>query len=127
VISPRKISPADRTRKQHVANRREPRGGVKKYDMAWCMAGTMPYLERFSSHVDLIPLIQPSIRHKAVALSKAVLPRLPWQILNKEQIVWVRPFDRHSLEAGKFRRRSSMVEVAVGEQNLLRGKPLTLQ
>jgi hypothetical protein len=127
MISPREIGSADGAREQHVTNERKPRGRMKKYDMSRCMAGTVPHLERFSSHANLIPLSQPSIRHEAVAFRETVLPCLPRQVLNEELIVRVRPFDRHSFESGKFGRRRGMVQMTMGDQDLLQGKSLARQ
>lgn len=58
---------------------RQARRPVEEDNVAGRMPRTVPNLEPFATHADLIALTQPAVRHKAAAIRKAVPLRLLWQ------------------------------------------------
>src|SRR3546814_3415539 len=87
-------------------------------DVAGGVAGRVIDVERERADRDLIALVQPAIgleRHAANPVFAAVLvePRDP------EAILLVRPLDRHAEIVGERLRLAAMIDMAVGEQDLL--------
>src|SRR4029453_12241824 len=118
VIAAREVRSSDRSLEQYVADDRELRFGMVEHDMARRVARAMADVEgqvadRDSVAVDQIAVGLKWLAFYAVAMAVILQPGDP------KQILLMRPFDRHSQFLRQNPGLPAMVDVAVGQQDLL--------
>src|SRR3546814_3154121 len=96
VIAARKIAATETAGEDHVTNERQLRRRMMKDDVTRRVARTMEHVEAQAAEFDHIAVRQPAIRRKAARRRKAVARRRFGQAFDPEQVILVRPLDRHA-------------------------------
>jgi hypothetical protein len=118
VIAHREIGAADRALEQDVADDRELRFGMVEDDMAGRVAGAMATSKRQLADRHLVAVDQPAVGFERLA-GDAVARAVLGEPGDPEAVVLVRALDLHAQLVGEDPGRSAMVDMAVGEQDLL--------
>lgn len=120
VIAARKVGAADRALEEHVADLGDLRLAVEEDDMSGRMARTMEDFEPDFADLDLVTLLQPSVRPKTRHAGEAEHLALKSQPLNEEGIVGVGANDGDVVALRDLCSGPDMIDMAVGEQDALR-------
>ena len=89
-----------------------------KDDVPRRVAGAMPHLERELADLDLVAVVQPAARFEGAA-DDPVFGAVGAQLLDPEAILFVRALDRDAQLFGENPGSPAMIDVAVGQQDLL--------
>src|SRR5690606_8351323 len=123
MVAAREVRATDRPVEQHVAHDGEPRLAMEEHDMPRRVAGAMDDLERLLAEGDGVAVLEPAVGLERVEPRKAEALALLRQLRDPEGVLALRPLDRHRVTAGELGSLPAMVDVAVGEQDLLDVRP----
>ena len=118
MVAHRKVGAPDRPLKQDVADDREVRRGVVKYDVARRVARAMDDVQGQIADGHCVAIDQPAVRFKNLAVY-AVILAIFVETTDPEAVGFMWPFDRNSQLLGQCARLSAMVNMAVGYENFL--------
>ena len=96
MITAGKIRSANRTRKQHIPDKRQPVRLMDKDDMARRVARAVNDAHRLLTHRYRIAIGKPAVRRKAFRARHAKHHALGLKLINPELILLMRPFDGHT-------------------------------
>ena len=119
VVTTGKISAADGALKDHVADNGYAILLVHKDHMPGGVSRAMAYLQDLITELDLVTFLQPAVRHERLAGGKAYLGTPLWQGVEQEPVVLMRSFDRQAQLPRHATNRAGMIEMAMGNENLL--------
>ena len=119
MVSAREIRAAYRTGEKYITYQREPSGFVKENDMARGVPRAMAYLERGAAELYRVTILQPSIWFERLGFAETEGGRALGQLLDPETILALRPLDGHACAPAQFCRTRTMVDMAMGEKDLL--------
>lgn len=118
LISMREVPATDRSAKEDVSDQREFGVRMVKDNMAGRVTGTMTDIEPKSADTDLVIVVEPSRGFERFA-ENAIFCAIGSETIDPIAVGLVRPLDWNSKFAGKDAGASAMVDVPVGEQDLL--------
>src|SRR5688500_8482683 len=118
MVTAREVGAADRVLEEDVADDRQPGFRVMEDDMAGRVAGAVADVEGEVADGHLVAVDKIAVGFERPALD-AIFPPVLLQPVDPEEIVLVRAFDRHAELLGKYTGLAAMVDMAVGEQDLL--------
>ena len=119
VIAAWEIGAPNRPCKQDITHKGNAVGQVKEYDMARRVAGTVNHFEDLLPHRDGVAVFQPAIGGEGLEWGEAKHLPLDWQLRDPELVVAVGPLDGNAQALGENRCLATMVNVAMGEEDLL--------
>jgi hypothetical protein len=119
MIPTREICSPDRPREKDVSDKGQALTQVKKHHVSRCVAGAMQHLQGlFTNHYG-IAVFKPPVRGKGVQCGKAKHLALNRQLVDPKGVVSVGPLNGHAKAVSQALGLSAMVDMAMGEQNLL--------
>ena len=120
MIAHRKIGAPDRALKQDIADHGNMRRRVVENDMAGGVARAMIDVEREIADGNLLAIGQPAVGLEYLAVD-AVAAAIILEAADPETVGFMRPFDGHAEFLRQRSRFAAMVDMAVGDENLLDG------
>ena len=118
MIAARKIGATDRSLKQDIAHHGQSGRLMIENHMTGRMAGTVDHVEDQFTHRHLIAIFEPAIRLEAFR-DHAVTRAITVKLVDPEAVVLVRTLDRNAKLFGQHPGLSAMVEMPVGDDDLL--------
>ncbi len=112
-VSARQVAAPDRALEQNVADERDLGTFVKEHDVPRRMPGTVPHAELDIADPDRVAVFEPARRQTILGVAETRAARVAAKILQQEQIVLVRPLDRHTERAREPGCAAGMIEMAV--------------
>ena len=103
----------------HLRCEGEARLAMEEHHMAGCMARGVDHLEGLLPEAHGVAIDQPAIGLEGGERRKAESMPLAGQLVDPELVVDVRALERHAMAFREFGRLAAMVDVAVGEEDLL--------
>ena len=119
VIAAREVGPSDGATEKDVSDEGQAVGAVEEHDMARCMPRTMQHFKRDISDPNRVPLVEPPSRRKATRGPKSEHEALLRHGIDPEAILGMRSLDRKLELVCQVCRGARMVNMAVGEEDLL--------
>ena len=119
MVATREVGAPDGAREQHVADDREAIRLVDEHDVARRVPGAVEHLQCLVPDRDRVAIVQPARGLKALAVGETEHPGLLRHLLDPELVRLVRTLDRQRVTAREFRGGTGVVEVGVGDQDLL--------
>ncbi len=119
MVAAREIGASDRAGEQHVADDREAVGRGEEDDVPGRVAGAVAHLQFGAAEADRVAALQPAVRLERLRRRETIALRRLGQLVDPELVVRMRPLDRHAGALAQFRRRAAMVEMPVGDEDLL--------
>jgi len=119
VIAARKVGSPDRSGEQDVPNDGHLRLGMEEHHMTRRVTRCVNNLQDLFANRDGITVLEPAIRFEGLTAGKTEHAALVGHTLDPEQVVTLRPLDRHIQLARKLRRAAGVVDVSVRDQDLL--------
>ena len=118
MVSHRKVGAADRAAEQDVPDDGEAGRRMVEDDVAGRVARAMVHVEAERADRHGVAVHQPAVRFEHLA-ADAVIAAVILQPRDPEAVRLVRPFDRHAELVAEDLGRAAMVDMAVGEEDLL--------
>ena len=115
------ISAADAALKQHIAHNGELRWRVVKHDMAGRVAGAVIDIQHQLAHRHLVAIVQPSVGRERFRARHAIGGTLGRVHVDPEFVIGVGAFDRHPQITRQHSGEAAMIDMAVGDEQLLDG------
>src|SRR4051812_19300251 len=112
------VPAADRAAKDDVADQRQLRGRVIEYNVAGRMARAVAHIEGDLANCRLVAVSQPARRLERLARD-AVLGAVVGETLDPVDVGFVWPLYRNAEFLGEYAGAPTMVDMAVGQQDLL--------
>ncbi len=97
---------------------------MKEHDVARRMPGTMPHAELDVADPDNIAVFEPARRQTILGVAETGSAGIAAKLLQQEQVVLVRPLDRHAEFACEPGRAAGVIEMAMREEDLFQGHTL---
>src|ERR1700730_4337185 len=119
VVAAGNIAAADRTVEQHVADMGKAHFPAEIYDAARRMAGAMQDVEAQLADRDPVALMKPAVRRKIAHACHAKPRAAHHYIVEQEFVGHVRAFDRHLERVAQLGGAADMIDMAVGQPDLL--------
>jgi hypothetical protein len=126
VVAAWKIRAPDGACEQHVADDREARGAIEEHDMPWGVTGAVLHFELDLADGDDVAIVQPARRDETFAVTKAVVAGVLRDQVDPELVAFMRAFDRQMAAARELGRRRGMIDMGMGQQDLLEGQAFFL-
>src|SRR5688572_12843557 len=119
MIAARQIRPPNRSVENYVADQREAMFRIEEYDMAGRVAGTGAHLEFQAADRDFIAMFEqtgrPAVAHAGHSVAAAHL----CQAVEQKFVLLAGTDDRNAKSFGKFFGSPGVIDMSVGEQDLL--------
>ena len=113
-----KIRAPDRSLEKYIAHEAEAMHAVEEHHRPGRVAGTFQNREFERPDRDLVALLQPAVRREGTRFIAISRTRF-LQLVEQEGIFRVRTFDLDLEPVSQFRRSTRMIDMAVGEKDLL--------
>ena len=119
MIAPREVGAPDRSLEQHVAHDRQARPFVEEHHMAGRVPGRVDHPQGLLAEPDLVAVLQPAVGLEGGQCGEAEPLALFGQLVDPELVLAMRPLERHAVAARELGRLAAMIDVAVGQEDLL--------
>src|SRR5579859_3935829 len=120
MVSTRKVCPSDRALKQNIPHLGEARLAMEEDHVPRRMPRTMIDFELGLTQGHDVAVLKPAIGDEGARISHAPFRTRRFDLIDPECVVAVRPFDRNAGQGLQSRGSAGMVQMSMGDPDLLK-------
>ena len=127
MVAAREVGAPDRALEKHVADLRQAIGRAEEHDVTGRVARAVQDIQLDVTETHLVAGLEPAVGLEALDPGETEHPALLRHADDPETVLLVRPLDRYPGTRGECRDAPGMVDVAMGDEDLLDAQALALQ